>query len=82
MTSHPKDLSDELIEVMSQSPKICRHLHLPVQAGSTRILKEMNRRYTKEDYLALVNRLKEKMPDIVTDHGHYGRISGGDRRRF
>ena len=54
MTSHPKDLSDELIEVMSQSPKICRHLHLPVQAGSTRILKEMNRRYTKEDYLALV----------------------------
>ena len=64
MTSHPKDLSDELIEVMSQSPKICRHLHLPVQAGSTRILKEMNRRYTKEDYLALVNRLKEKMPDL------------------
>ena len=46
MTSHPKDLSDELIEVMAQSKKICRHLHLPVQSGSTRILEKMNRRYT------------------------------------
>ncbi|MCI8327416.1 MAG: MiaB/RimO family radical SAM methylthiotransferase, partial [Lachnospiraceae bacterium] len=51
MTSHPKDLSDELIAVLGHSKKICKHLHLPLQSGSTRILKEMNRRYTKEDYL-------------------------------
>lgn len=65
MTSHPKDLSDELIDVMSKSEKICRHLHLPVQAGSDRILQAMNRRYTKEQYLALVNKIKTAMPDIA-----------------
>ena len=64
MTSHPKDLSDELIEVMRASNKICTHLHLPMQSGSTRILKEMNRKYTKEDYLALVDKIKTAMPDI------------------
>lgn len=64
MTSHPKDLSDELIEVMKNSKKICRHLHLPVQAGSDRILKAMNRRYTKAQYLALVEKIKTAMPDI------------------
>ncbi len=64
MTSHPKDLSDELIEVMAASKKICRHLHLPVQSGSTKILKDMNRHYTKEDYLALVDKIKTAMPDI------------------
>ena len=64
MTSHPKDLSDELIEVMKNSKKICRHLHLPVQSGSTKILEKMNRRYTKEQYLALVRRLREAVPDI------------------
>ncbi|MBP3476551.1 MAG: tRNA (N6-isopentenyl adenosine(37)-C2)-methylthiotransferase MiaB [Lachnospiraceae bacterium] len=64
MTSHPKDLSDELIEVMKSSKKICRHLHLPVQAGSDRILAAMNRRYTKEQYLTLVEKIKKAMPDI------------------
>ena len=64
MTSHPKDLSDELIEVMAQSKKICRHLHLPVQSGSTRILEKMNRRYTKEHYLKLVEKLRKAIPDI------------------
>lgn len=64
MTSHPKDLSDELIEVMKQSKKICKHLHLPVQSGSSRILKEMNRKYDKEHYLNLVSRLKEAIPDL------------------
>jgi tRNA-2-methylthio-N6-dimethylallyladenosine synthase len=64
MTSHPKDLSDELIEVMKNSKKICKHLHLPVQSGSTEILKQMNRRYTKEQYLDLVQRIKTAIPDI------------------
>lgn len=65
MTSHPKDLSDELIDVMKHSTKICRHLHLPVQAGSDRILQAMNRRYTKEQYLRLVDKIKTAMPDIA-----------------
>lgn len=64
MTSHPKDLSDELIQTMAESKKICRHLHLPVQSGSTRILEKMNRRYTKEGYLDLVKRIKKAIPDI------------------
>lgn len=64
MTSHPKDLSDDLIAVMKDSKKICRHLHLPVQSGSSRLLKDMNRRYTKEAYLELVDKLKTAMPDL------------------
>ena len=64
MTSHPKDLSDELIEVMKNSKKICKHLHLPLQSGSTDILKVMNRRYTKEQYLNLVERIRTAIPDI------------------
>lgn len=64
MTSHPKDLSDELIEVMKNSKKICRHLHLPLQSGSTRILKAMNRNYTKEQYLALAHKIRNAIPDI------------------
>lgn len=65
MTSHPKDLSDELIEVMKHSKKICRHLHLPLQSGSTRILKDMNRRYTKEQYVELALRIRREIPDIA-----------------
>lgn len=64
MTSHPKDLSDELIDVMAKSKKICSHLHLPLQSGSTKILEKMNRRYTKEDYLNLVGRIRKRLPDI------------------
>ncbi|MBU3876786.1 tRNA (N6-isopentenyl adenosine(37)-C2)-methylthiotransferase MiaB [Faecalicatena sp. AGMB00832] len=64
MTSHPKDLSDELIEVMRTSKKICKHLHLPIQSGSTRILEKMNRRYTKEHYLELVDKIRAAVPDI------------------
>lgn len=64
MTSHPKDLSDELIEVMKSSEKICPHLHLPLQSGSSRILKIMNRRYTKESYLELVEKIRAAVPGI------------------
>lgn len=64
MTSHPKDLSDELIETMKNSKKICRHIHLPLQSGSSEVLKRMNRHYSKEDYLALTDKLKNAMPDI------------------
>ncbi len=64
MTSHPKDLSDELIETMASSEKICDHLHLPLQSGSTEILRKMNRRYTKESYLELAGKIREAMPDI------------------
>ncbi|MGN0242582.1 MAG: tRNA (N6-isopentenyl adenosine(37)-C2)-methylthiotransferase MiaB [Lachnospiraceae bacterium] len=65
MTPHPKDLSEELIAVVAKSKKICHHIHLPLQSGSTRILKEMNRRYTKEQYLDLVSRIKTAIPDIA-----------------
>lgn len=65
MTSHPKDLSEELIRVMGDSKKICRHLHLPLQSGSSRILKEMNRKYDKEQYLSLVKRIREAVPGIA-----------------
>lgn len=64
MTSHPKDLSDDLIEVMKNSKKICRHLHLPLQSGSSRILKIMNRHYDKEQYIELANKIKSNIPDI------------------
>ncbi|MDD3222255.1 MAG: tRNA (N6-isopentenyl adenosine(37)-C2)-methylthiotransferase MiaB [Clostridia bacterium] len=64
MTSHPKDLSDELIQVMAEEPKICRHLHLPLQSGSTEILRKMNRKYTKDDYLKLVDKIRSACPDI------------------
>ena len=65
MTSHPKDLSDDLIEVMRDSKKICKHLHLPLQSGSSRILKLMNRHYDKEHYLELVEKIRAAVPDIA-----------------
>ncbi len=65
MTSHPKDLSDDLIEVMRTSKHICRHIHLPLQSGSTRLLKAMNRHYTNEDYLKLVDKMRAAIPDIA-----------------
>ena len=65
MTSHPKDLSDELIAAMAECDKVCNHIHLPFQAGSNDILKRMNRRYTKEHYLELVDKIKTAIPDIA-----------------
>ena len=65
MTPHPKDLSDELIEVIAKNPKIARHIHLPLQSGSTEILRRMNRRYTKEAYLELVDKIRKRLPDVA-----------------
>jgi len=64
-TSHPKDLSDDLIQAMAELDKVCEHIHLPVQAGSNRILKAMNRKYTKEYYLELVEKIRKAIPDIA-----------------
>jgi tRNA-2-methylthio-N6-dimethylallyladenosine synthase len=69
MTSHPKDLSDELIRVLSEKNNISKHIHLPLQSGSSRVLKDMNRHYTKEDYLVLIKKIKESIPcvSLTTD---------------
>ena len=64
MTSHPKDLSDELIDVMAHGKNICEHIHLPVQYGSNEILRKMNRVYTVEKYLELVKKIRDAMPNI------------------
>lgn len=65
MTSHPKDLSDDLIKAMAECEKVCKYIHLPVQSGSNRILEKMNRHYTREDYLTIVKKLREAMPEIA-----------------
>ncbi len=65
MTSHPKDLSDDLIYAMKDCKKVCESLHLPIQAGSSNILKIMNRKYTKEDYLSLIEKIKKEIPTIA-----------------
>lgn len=65
MTSHPKDASFRLIDIMAESPKIAHQFHLPVQSGSDRILKAMNRNYTREAYLSLIRYMRERMPDIT-----------------
>ena len=69
MTPHPKDLSQELIDVIKANPKVARHIHLPLQSGSTRILQKMNRKYTREQYLELALRIRREIPDaaITTD---------------
>ncbi|PYG87547.1 tRNA-2-methylthio-N6-dimethylallyladenosine synthase [Ruminiclostridium sufflavum DSM 19573] len=64
MTSHPKDLSEDLIYAIRDCSKVCEHLHLPVQSGSSKILEDMNRKYTKEKYLGLIDKVKEQIPDI------------------
>jgi len=68
-TSHPKDFGDDLIEAVARLPRVCEHIHLPIQAGSSGVLARMNRRYTREQYLALVGRIRGAMPDgsITTD---------------
>ena len=64
MSSHPKDFTDDVIDVIASEPVICRHIHLPVQNGSSSVLKAMNRRYTREQYLELVSKIKAKIPEV------------------
>lgn len=64
MTSHPKDLSQEVIDAIAEYPNICDNIHLPVQSGSTEILRKMNRRYTRDDYFALVDKIRAKLPNV------------------
>jgi len=65
MTSHPKDLSDEVIDVIAEGEKLCESIHLPVQSGSSRILKKMNRHYTREQYIETVKKIKERIPNVT-----------------
>ena len=65
MTSHPKDISDKLIDAMAECEKVVPYLHLPFQSGSNRILEKMNRKYTKEKYLQIIEKVKEKIPGIA-----------------
>ncbi len=65
MTPHPKDFSDELIDVIAQNKKIARHIHMPLQSGNSEILRRMNRKYTKESYLELVDRIRNRLPDVA-----------------
>jgi len=65
ISSHPKDLTDKLIDTMATNPKVCKQLHLPFQAGSSKVLKDMNRGYSKEEYLSLIKKVKEKIPYIA-----------------
>lgn len=65
MTPHPKDITDEFIEVLANSKKVCNHLHLPLQSGSSRLLQKMNRHYTKERYLEIVSQVRNRIPDIA-----------------
>lgn len=69
MTSHPKDMDERVIDIVAQSPNICNNIHLPLQSGSDKILKLMNRRYTRDDYLSIIDKIRAKMPDcgITTD---------------
>ncbi|OBR91141.1 MULTISPECIES: tRNA (N6-isopentenyl adenosine(37)-C2)-methylthiotransferase MiaB [Clostridium] len=69
MTSHPKDLTEDVVDAVAECSKVCEQIHLPVQSGSTSLLKKMNRNYSKEGYLNLVKKIREKVPDaaITTD---------------
>ena len=65
MTSHPKDISEELIDAVANLDKVCESIHLPVQSGSTAVLKKMNRHYTKDQYIELINKIKTKVPNVA-----------------
>lgn len=65
VSPHPKDFTDDVIDAISNCDKVCKLIHLPLQSGNTKVLKEMNRKYTKEQYLSLVDKMKEKIPNLT-----------------
>ena len=65
MTSHPKDMSDELIDTIAAGDKLCEHIHVPLQAGSNNVLKRMNRGYTREHYLELADKMRRRIPGVA-----------------
>lgn len=82
MTSHPKDLSDDLIDAIASCDKVCKHLHLPVQSGSNRILKLMNRNYTREKYIGLISSIRDRVPEIAITTDIIVGFPGEDERDF
>ena len=81
-TSHPKDLSDKLIGMMRDLDKVCEHLHLPVQSGSNRILSRMNRKYTREEYMELVGKLRQAIPEIALTTDIIAGFPGEEEKDF
>ena len=82
ISPHPKDFTEDVIEAVRDSKKVCKILHLPLQSGSTNVLKRMNRKYTKEEFLNLARKIKEKIPEVCFSTDIIVRISRGDRRRL
>ena len=81
ISPHPKDFTDDVIDVIKNSKKICKILHLPLQSGSTKVLERMNRKYTKEQYLKLADNIKKEIPEVVFSTDIIVRFSRRDRRR-
>lgn len=82
VTSHPKDLSNQLIEVITSNNKICNYLHLPVQAGDNTILKKMNRKYSREYYIKLINKIRKNIPDIAISTDIIVGFPGETKKQF
>lgn len=82
ISPHPKDFTDDVIETIANSKKICKILHLPLQSGSTNILKKMNRKHTKESFLELVEKIKTRIPDVVLSTDIIVGFPRRNRRRF
>ena len=81
-TSHPSDLDAATIAAMDSLPQLCEHLHLPVQSGSTRVLRAMQRTYTRDEYLAKIAMVTRRAPPHQHHHGHHRRLPGRDGRRL